>query len=543
MNARRTRTSVTVLAALTILLALLPVGAVQAHDADIWFPQQLPVDFSDTWGDARGGGGHEGVDLMGEQMQQVYAATDGTIYSAENEGTREGSYASSYYLLISGDDGHSYFYVHLNNDTPGRPDGCDGLGGVDNAYSPRLVEILDERGTLEGVRVSEGEHIAYVGSSGNAGCGSDHTHFEIWEGHGWGAPKTNPYPPVKAAYDAGRTWGPEGAPPPPGPHDRIAGSNRIQTAVALSGRHFEQAETVVIAPADVYPEALVAAPLAAQNAAPVLLSWSQDSPETRSLTDAAIAEIERLGAVSAVLVGATDRLPASTEQQLVERAGMDADDIRRIAGADPFELSAAVAGEVLSSTEGTVSPLLALGQATEDAAGWPDSLTSSVLAARQGVPILLTRSHELPGVVRDVLSGDRIGRVRLVGGTAAIGEDVEQTVRDLDRETARLAGPDRYATGIAVTEELLGSGGAELSDLYLATGLDFPDALASGPAVAAAGRALVLIDGRRTDASAGVYGWLRDHADAIGPVHAVGGSAVVSDDVLRRAASYAEWPR
>lgn len=543
MNARRTRTSVALIAALTTLLALLPAGAAQAHDSEIWFPQQLPVEFTDSYGDARGSGTHEGVDLMGEQMQEVYAATDGTIYKAENEGVREGSYASSYYLLISGDDGHSYFYVHLNNDTPGRPDGCDGVGGVDNAYSPRLVEILDERGTLEGVRVTKGEHIAYVGSSGNAGCGTDHTHFEMWEGHGWGAPKVNPYPYVKAAYDAGRTWGSEGSPPAPGPRDRIGGHDRVATSVAMSQRHFEQADTVVIAPAHVYPEALIASPLAAAHGAPVLLSWGEDTDERRSLRDDVIAEIDRLGANAAILIGASDRLPGSTEEQLVQRAGLDPADIRRIEAADRYELSAAVAREVMETTEGTVAPLLALGEAPDGGVGWPDSLTASVLAARQGVPVVLTPTDQLAEPSREVLADERIGEVRIVGGVAAVDEQVEQQVRDLGRETRRLAGGDRYATGLAVADELIASGAGDAGEVYVATGWNYPDALAAGAAIATVGKVLLLVDGKGTSGPPSVHDWLRDRADTVGTVHAVGGVHAVSDAALDAAASYADWPR
>lgn len=543
MNARRTRSSVALLAALTTVLALLPAGVAQAHDSGIWFPQQLPVEFTDSYGDARGSGTHDGVDLMGDQMQEVYAATDGTIYRAENEGVREGSYASSYYLLINGDDGHSYFYVHLNNDTPGRPDGCDGVGGVENAYSPRLVEILDERGTLEGVRVTEGEHIAYVGSSGNAGCGTDHTHFEIWEGHGWGAPKVNPYPYVKAAYDAGRTWGPEGSPPPPGPRDRVAGADRVATSVAMSQQHFEQADTVVIAPAHVYPEALIASPLAAAHGAPVLLSWGEDTGDRRSLRDDVIAEIDRLGASAAILIGAPDRLPGSTEEQLVERAGLDPADIRRIEAADRYELSAAVAREVMETADGTVSPLLALGEAHDDGVGWPDSLTASVLAARQGVPVVLTPTDQLAGPSREVLADERIGEVRIVGGVAAVDEQVEQQVRDLGRDTRRLAGSDRYATGLAVADELIASGAGDAAEVYVATGWNYPDALAAGAAIATVGKVLLLVDGKGTSGPRHVHDWLRDRADTVGTVRAIGGVHAVSDATLDTAASYADWPR
>ena len=181
-------------------------------DADaeegIFFPVRLPLDAMDnTWGAPRSGGrSHAGTDILAPQMAPAYATVDGEIMRAKGEDCAEGQVCRDYYLAIAGDDGRGYLYIHLNDDTPDRPNGCDGLGGVEHAFAPRLVEELEERGTLEGVRVEAGEHIGYTGSSGNADCGVDHIHFEIWEAHDWGASgRVNPYDELVAAIDAGDT--------------------------------------------------------------------------------------------------------------------------------------------------------------------------------------------------------------------------------------------------------------------------------------------------------------------------------------------------
>ena len=148
----------------------------------IIFPVKEVVNFSDDFGDARSGGRlHEANDLMAPKMTHILAARGGRVISAP---TTEPSYG--YVLSILGDDGYTYNYLHINNDTPGTD---DGLGGIENAYAP---------GISRGVTVTQGQHIAYVGDSGNAESTAPHLHFEIRLPDGTAI---NPYPYLKVALN------------------------------------------------------------------------------------------------------------------------------------------------------------------------------------------------------------------------------------------------------------------------------------------------------------------------------------------------------
>jgi len=130
---------------------------------DIIFPVQGVVNFGDDFGDGRSGGRlHEANDLMAPKMTKIVAARGGRIVSAS---TTEPSYG--YMISIAGDDGYKYNYLHINNDTPGTD---DGLGGLEYAYAP---------GISQGMTVTQGQHIAFVGDSGNAEATGSHLHFEI----------------------------------------------------------------------------------------------------------------------------------------------------------------------------------------------------------------------------------------------------------------------------------------------------------------------------------------------------------------------------
>lgn len=117
--------------------------------------------WSDTFLAPRGGGRrHEGQDLMGAKMLKLLACVDGTIVELRHQ-------SSGNSLYLKGDDGWFYCYLHINNDTPGTD---DGKNAFEHAYAP---------GLKKGDRVKKGQHIAYLGDSGNAEGSGAHCHFEI----------------------------------------------------------------------------------------------------------------------------------------------------------------------------------------------------------------------------------------------------------------------------------------------------------------------------------------------------------------------------
>jgi hypothetical protein len=147
---------------------------------DIVFPVQGGATFSDDFGAPRSGGRtHEGNDLIAPKMTPIIAARGGRIVFAP---MTEPSYG--YMLTVAGDDGYTYDYLHINNDTPGTD---DGLGGPKYAYAP---------GITDGVQVTQGQHIAWVGDSGDAENTVSHLHFEIRLPDG---NAIDPYPYLNAA--------------------------------------------------------------------------------------------------------------------------------------------------------------------------------------------------------------------------------------------------------------------------------------------------------------------------------------------------------
>jgi murein DD-endopeptidase MepM/ murein hydrolase activator NlpD len=169
--------------------------APQPADAEHVRPMMFPVlpdpvlgkaTWSDTYLAPRSGGRkHEGQDLMGNKMLKLLACVSGTVVEL-----RHGSGGNSLYL--KGDDGWYYCYLHINNDTPGTDDGTNDFA---DAFAT---------GLKKGDRVTKGQHLAYLGDSGNAEGSGAHLHFEIRMPHtNWyNASAVNAHYSLKAAEPA-----------------------------------------------------------------------------------------------------------------------------------------------------------------------------------------------------------------------------------------------------------------------------------------------------------------------------------------------------
>ncbi len=157
----------------------------------VTFPVVGPVNFVDTWGACRGAGcsrSHKGVDIFGHKLAPLVAAADGVITGDR----RSAMSISGNTVIITGDDGWRYIYVHLNNDAPGTDDGSNPQAWI----IPNRLRVGD--------RVEAGDVIGYLGDSGNAETTPAHLHFEI---HKPGVGAINPTEMVAEAQAAGRVVG------------------------------------------------------------------------------------------------------------------------------------------------------------------------------------------------------------------------------------------------------------------------------------------------------------------------------------------------
>lgn len=231
--------------------------------------------------------------------------------------------------------------------------------------------------------------------------------------------------------------------------NRLGGADRFEVAVNISKNGWASSQTVILANYNAYADALAAAPLAYKNNAPILLTASN------SLNDKSKLEIQRLKASKVIIVGGT----ASVSDAVVSELRGLGVTVSRIAGKDRFEVANNVANNIGRANKVVV----AYGF------NFPDALAIAPYAARNGYPILLTKTDEIPSSTKNIINQWNVDQTIIVGGTASISNDVYNSVP----RPMRLSGKDRFEVSANIANKYF----ASQNTAYISTGWNFADAL------------------------------------------------------------------
>jgi len=202
----------------------------------------------------------------------------------------------------------------------------------------------------------------------------------------------------------------------------------------------------------------------------------------------------------------------------------------RVGGANRYATAAAVS-ELHHGCSHTLTVYVATG------VNFPDALGGGVAAGAEHAPLLLTGPYPqdaadgfLPGATAlelDRLDGVETGiqDVVILGGEGAVSLGTEQVLSY--GTVTRLAGGNRYATAIEISQHAFPvDGSADV--VVIATGLNFPDALAAAPLGAVLNGPVLLTTPSSLSAA------LAAEIVRLGPsgILVIGGSAAVSDEVF-----------
>ncbi|GAB3126768.1 cell wall-binding repeat-containing protein [Glaciibacter psychrotolerans] len=189
--------------------------------------------------------------------------------------------------------------------------------------------------------------------------------------------------------------------------ERISGSSRYETSLAVAKRFFPGAESAFIATGRDFADAILIGPRAAEWGAPVLVvDGKQDALPAATMAYAATiaSSIDIVGGVNAVSKGIEKQVLTLPNPWSIER----------YAGEDRFATQAAMSNGPSNAAEGFVVT----------AYNFPDALAAGVIAGRRGASLYLSHPSCLDIWSTMLMSGGPATKYSIVGGVKTLGPDV-----------------------------------------------------------------------------------------------------------------------
>lgn len=263
---------------------------------------------------------------------------------------------------------------------------------------------------------------------------------------------------------------------------------------------------VFVATGGNFPDALSAAAAAALLGGPLLLT------APTALAPSVRAEIARLAPGRILISGGPSVVSERVAAELAAIAP-----VQRLAGGDRYATGLAVVNEAFAASDHAI---IATG------ASFPDALAATGAAGSRQAPVILvegTRSA-LDAATLSTLQRLGVSSVGISGGPSVVSTGIENQLRGLGLSVMRYGGSDRYVTASLINGAYFPSGTTDT--LFLATGMDFPDALA-GAALAGRLAAPLFITDRACLPES-----VHTQVSALGATKRVvmGGPSVVSDN-------------
>ncbi len=259
------------------------------------------------------------------------------------------------------------------------------------------------------------------------------------------------------------------------PPTRLAGVDRYATGAAISAATYPPGVAVAyVATGLNFPDALAGAAAAGSQGAPILLVTPNSIPGATAI------ELTRLQPGRIVVLGASGVI---SNYVLSALAAYTTGTVTRIAGADRYATAAAISATTYAP--GVAVTYVATGL------NFPDALAGAAAAGSQGAPVLLVGTDEIPSATATELNRLQPGRIVILGAGGVVSANVANALQAFTTGTVtRLSGDNRYATAAAISAATYAPG---VAIAYVATGANFPDALAGAAAAGWQGAPILLV--------------------------------------------------
>ena len=237
--------------------------------------------------------------------------------------------------------------------------------------------------------------------------------------------------------------------------DKIAGENRYDTSVDISQKVYSSSQKVYLVSGEKFPDALSSAALAGKGDGPILLINDNN-------IDKILSEINRLGAKEIVFVGGNS-ISKANEDKIKKFAESKSSVVSAFAGENRYETAIKVAEETIAKRGNKGKVIIADGR------NYLDAVSIASFSSKEGIPVILVNGNNVPKEVKVFLNKYKIKDAIVVGGTKAVGLDIEK----LFAKVERVAGEDRYDTSKKIAERFF----ARSKTIFVASGESFADSL------------------------------------------------------------------
>ena len=237
--------------------------------------------------------------------------------------------------------------------------------------------------------------------------------------------------------------------------DKIAGENRYDTSVDISQKVYSSSQKVYLVSGEKFPDALSSAALAGKGDGPILLINDNN-------IDKILSEINRLGAKEIVFVGGNS-ISKANEDKIKKFAESKSSVVSAFAGENRYETAIKVAEETIAKRGNKGKVIIADGR------NYPDAVSIASFSSKEGIPVILVNGNNVPKEVKVFLNKYKIKDAIVVGGSKAVGSDIEK----LFAKVERVAGEDRYDTSKKIAERFF----ANSKTIFVASGESFADSL------------------------------------------------------------------
>lgn len=296
--------------------------------------------------------------------------------------------------------------------------------------------------------------------------------------------------------------------------ERIFGTDRYATSASIA-ENFDSGmvDNVIIASGNNFPDALSGSVLSKKLNAPILLVNNTVS-ESMETINYIVEHLNKTGSI--YILGDTGAVSDEFVQYLKSEGFMN---FSRLGGTDRFNTNKEIVDELSVSTGTPV--IIANGY------NFPDALSISSIAAVNGYPILLSSSDNLSDTIKQEIDSIQPSKIYVIGGNGAISNTVIDECKAIlpalsDTNIIRISGLDRYET----SENICKYFNLNSNTVFLASGVNFPDALSGSALAAKVNAPIIITDGNNISSQ-------EQYIDSTNYINRVllGGTGVISSDI------------